>query len=46
MESENKVINSKAYVICNNVEGDLILLRPKSLQSLIECHKICADGRL
>ena len=46
MKSENTRINSKASVICNNVEGDLISVRLKGLQSLIECSKIRSNGSL
>ena len=46
MESENTPINSKACVICNNVEGDFISVRLKGLQNLIEYNKICSNGDL
>ena len=46
MESENTIINSKASVICNNVEDDLISVRLNGWQSLIECTKIHSDGSL
>ena len=40
MELENKIINFKASVICDNVEDDLISVLPKGLKILIECSKI------
>ena len=40
MESEIAPTTSKRCVICNNVEGDLISVRLKGLQSLIEYSKI------
>ena len=46
MESENTPINSKACVICNNVEGDLISMHLKGLQSFIEYSKIRSNGLL
>ena len=46
MESENTPINSKACVICSNVEGDLISLRLKGLQGLIKHSKTRSNGSL
>ena len=46
MESENTGTNSKAFTICNNVEGDLISVRLKGLQSLVECSKVRSNGSL
>ena len=46
MESENTGINSKAFAICNNVEGDLISVRLKGLQNLVEWTKIHSNGSL
>ena len=46
MESENTPINSKACVICNNVEGDLISVLLKGLQSLTEYSKIRSNRLL
>lgn len=43
MESENTHINSKISIICNNEEGDWILVH-LNLQSLIECSRICSNG--
>ena len=46
MKSENTCINSKASVVCDNVEGNLISVRLKGLQSLVECCKNHSNGRL
>ena len=46
MESENTPINSKACVICNNVDGDMISVRLKGLHSLIEYIKIRSNAIL
>ena len=46
MESENTRINSKASAISDNVEGNLIPVRLKGLQDLIECTKIRSNGSL
>ena len=46
MRLENTPINSKACVNCNNVEGDLISVRLKCLQILIEYSKIRSNANL
>ena len=46
MGLENTPINSKACANCNNVEGDLISVRLKCFQSLIEYSKICSNANL
>ena len=46
MESENTRIKSKASAISDNVESNLISVRLKGLQNLIECTKIRSNGSL
>ena len=46
MESENTLINSKASVICDDVEGNLISACLKGLQCLIGCTKIRSNRSL
>ena len=46
MESENTRINSKASVICDNVERNLISVHLKGLQSLIEYSTVRSNRSL
>ena len=43
---EGSIKHIKASVICDNVEGNLIPVRLKGLQSLVECTKIRSNGSI